>query len=149
MKINLKHVLVLFVVALVIYWGSNVFETGSNAVTEISSDFLGYGPVITGTTESGDVAIELKPARFETGKLMIGVTINTHSVDLDQFDLTQITTLEIDGKKIKPSSAPILQGHHNSGEMVFDVGNELNGFSIQIEGIPKVEKRFFEWSDLK
>lgn len=105
-----------------------------------------YETVATGSLGQGDVAIELTPKSIENGKLIADIAANTHSVDLSKFDLKQITMLEYSGKKIAPSSAPKMSGHHNSGTLVFDVGStEPENFRIVIKGIPNVEERVFEW----
>lgn len=104
-----------------------------------------FKTISSGSTQSGDVLIELTPHTFANGKLNIDFSANTHSVDLSQFDLMQITTLEYDGNVIKPVSAPSLSGHHNSGTLVFDTGKELKTFKIIIKDIPDVEERVFEW----
>src|SRR3989344_4728753 len=78
-----------------------------------------YKTIATGSTDAGDVAIELTPLGIRGGVLSVQFSANTHSVDLSQFDLTKIVTLETNGQKIAPSSAPTLQGHHASGIMEF------------------------------
>ena len=103
---------------------------------------MGFRSVTTGSTGMGDVSVELKPVRTE-GQLELQASINTHSVDLSQFDLTEITTLEYDGKTAKPVSAPTMGGHHVNGKIVFDVAPE--DFRVVIERIPKVDQRVFQW----
>lgn len=110
-----------------------------------SNDKSGYQTVSTGTTGPGDVSMELTPQEINNGQLQVEIAVNTHSVDLNQFDLKEITTLEFDDKLIKPALAPALSGHHDSGTLVFEVDDELNSFIIKIRGIPKVEERVFEW----
>ena len=110
----------------------------------------GFKPAFTGSTEMGDVSIGLTPLDAKGDKLIVDFAANTHSVDLSQFDLKRITTLEYDGKVISPEFAPSLGGHHSKGRLVFDVKGELSkgelsGFTIRIIGIPKVEERVFEW----
>jgi len=73
------------------------------------------------------------------------MSVNTHSVDLSQFDLKEIITLEYNGKIEKPISAFSLQGHHSNGKLLFNVKEELTLFSVIIDGIPKVNKRVFTW----
>lgn len=108
----------------------------------------GVETIATGSTESGDVLIEITPA-IENSKLIALVSFNTHSVDLSKFDLQEITTLEYGGKTIKPSAAPSLSGHHASGEIVFDIDGEdaiSEEFQIRILGIPAEEERIYEWN---
>ncbi len=105
-----------------------------------------FKTVSTGGTGSGDVLIELTPKGMEDGKFEVDILLNTHSVDLSQFDLVKITLLEYEGKLIKPVSAPELSGHHGSGTLAFDTGKEIKNFKIIIKGIPAVEERVFEWN---
>jgi|SRR3989338_6414745 len=101
--------------------------------------------VSTGSTQTGDVLIELTPKYIGSNKLAVDFSANTHSVDLTPFDLMMITALEHNGNVLKPESAPSLSGHHGSGTLVFDTGKELKTFKITIKGIPAVEERVFEW----
>ena len=92
------------------------------------------------------VSIDLALKEFKNGNMYFDIGVNTHSVDLSPFDLASLTVLEFEGSSIKPSSAPKLSGHHNSGTLIFNTGKELKKFKIRIKGIPDIEERFFEWS---
>lgn len=99
----------------------------------------------TGSLDDGDVEIQLTP--FIKGKrLTVKVGMNTHSVNLGDFDLAKITTLEYGGKIINPVEAKKPRGHHSYGSVIFDVEEELNSFKIRISGIPKEQNRVYEWS---
>jgi len=104
-----------------------------------------FKTISTGSLDSGDASVDLTPRGIENGKFAVDISINTHSVDLSQFDLMEITTLEYEGKAIKPVSAPKLSGHHSSGGLIFDTGDEIKNFKITIKGIPAVDERIFEW----
>ncbi len=99
----------------------------------------------TKTSES-TVTVDLTPKKFNNGKLYVDIGVNTHTVDLARYDLKEIVTLEFEDKSIKPTSAPKLSGHHNSGQLIFDVGRELDTFKITINGLPDIQERLFEWS---
>jgi hypothetical protein len=102
----------------------------------------------TGSLEDGDVEIQLTPRLSEGSRLVIKIGMDTHSVNLGQFDLAKITTLEYGGKTINPIKAKSPRGgHHSYGKIIFDVGEELNSFKIIIKGIPKVQERVYEWND--
>lgn len=92
------------------------------------------------------VAIDLTPKEFENGKLYVDISVNTHSIDLTQFDLTKLVKLEYASNSIFPESAPKLSGHHTSGTLIFDTGKELKSFKIIVKGIPDIKERIFEWS---
>lgn len=145
--------LVVVVLGLVIISGcsnSNNAKTNNNNINAINSNNKNALPpafktISTGSTDTGDTLVDLTPKGMENGKFVVDVSINTHSVDLSQFDLMRITDLGYDGKTIKPVSAPELSGHHNSGTLVFDTGKEIKSFKIMIKGIPAVDERVFEW----
>ncbi|MBC8500770.1 MAG: hypothetical protein ISS25_00125 [Nanoarchaeota archaeon] len=123
---------------------NNIGKTDTKKNTEAIEE-SGFKLISSGSTDPGEVSVDLKPHEAKDGKLEVDISVNTHSVDLDQFDLKEITTLEFDGKSINPTSAMVLSGHHNSGTLVFDVGKDIDSFTIKIIGIPKVEERVFEW----
>jgi len=106
----------------------------------------GFKSIDSGSTNPGDVSIELTPLEVSDSELRVKIAVNTHSVDLSGFDLKQITTLEYGRDSVNPSSAPNLGGHHSTGELIFKINKKLEGgFTIKIKGIPKVEERVFGW----
>jgi len=120
--------------------GDNANELENKANTPAA-----YQTKLTGSLQNGDVAIELTPIGMKNGRFEVQITANTHSVDLSQFDLMEITTLAYENKDIKPLSSPKLNGHHSSGTMAFDIKKEISSFRIIINDIPNMEKRVFEW----
>ena len=120
----------------------NFFNSGSVATTGTMP--LDLSKIVTGTTGFGDVEIAITPLTFKEGKLILELSANTHSVDLRSYGLQELTTLEINGKQIKPTMAPPLQGHHASGKLHFDI-EKVESFTIKIVGIPAVGERIFTW----
>lgn len=116
----------------------------TNEVQNIQEPAQNFRSVSTGSTGAGDVSIELTP-RYNDGLLEVDLRANTHSVDLSQFDLQEITTLEYGGRRFTPTAAPSFGGHHVSGTLVFEVGAEQPSFVIRMKGIPAVEERVFAW----
>ena len=114
----------------------------SKPVQEVSGAF--GTPLLTGTTSDGDIAIELTP-RLVNSNVEVSITANTHSVDLSQFDLSQIISLELGSISVKPSSAPQLSGHHSSGNLMFNINKNINALTITVTGIPSIEKRVYSW----
>ena len=104
-----------------------------------------FQTIATGSTQTGDVLIELTLISMPDGKLQFEMAANTHSVDLSQYNLMELTTLEYNGNAIKPVSAPQLSGHHTSGDVIFNAGSDLKNFKVVIKGIPNVDERAFEW----
>lgn len=149
-KVLLVGVLVLIVGVLIFsftgfFSGTQNNPTKNQEIERVDVFSTDFDSKSTGTTSSGDVSIELTPHEVSNGQLEVDIAVNTHSVDLTEFDLIQITTLEFEEKIIKPISGPQLKGHHSSGTMVFNVENSLESFTIKISGIPKVDERVFTW----
>lgn len=138
-------VVLMIVVGLLLYAFSDFLKSQEQEEKKIQQE--GLPEIITGTTESGDVAISLQPREISGGKINFFIEVNTHSVDLSKFDLKELATLEYEGKSINPSSAPALSGHHASGILVFDA--EAKEFRVVVRGIPKVEERVFSWDKSK
>ncbi len=99
----------------------------------------------SGSMNPGDVLVELTPKYVAPGKLIVKFALNTHTVDLNQFNLKEITSLQYGSKKIKPSEANRTRGHHSFGLIVFDLEDSPDKFTITIKGIPKEKKRIFTW----
>ena len=133
---KIKPILMGLIIGVLLIAGIQVFQVNNplnSASIETSSqnskESISTMSVIksTGSTSMGDVEIELKPHEITNGQLKVDISANTHSVELDQFDLKEIVTLEYGGELIKPISAPTLSGHHVSGTLVFDVEFEFDG----------------------
>ncbi len=142
----------LVIILLIFVFSGFTFDTNKTTGKTINSqnsiendDGSNFKLITSGSTSSGEVAVDLKPHKVRNGQLQVDIGVNTHSVSLEGFDLKEITTLEFDGRSIKPISAPLLSGHHNSGTLIFDVGEEIESFTIKIIGIPKIEERVFTW----
>ncbi len=141
----LYGLLVLVVIVLVFSFTGFSPKIRGTATTSDEKAKPGFRSIDSGSTGTGDVSIELTPIGISNNQLKVGISANTHSVSLDQFDLKEITTLEYNEKSIKPTSAPNLGSHHSNGELVFEVEEEISSFTIKIKGIPKVEERIFKW----
>ncbi|PIN87535.1 hypothetical protein COV12_03370 [Candidatus Woesearchaeota archaeon CG10_big_fil_rev_8_21_14_0_10_32_24] len=105
----------------------------------------GYDTISTGTTNPGEVSVALTPKGIIKGSFVVDISANTHSVDLSQYDLSNLITLKYDHKEIYPKSAPTLSGHHAAGTIVFNLNQDIKTFTITIKGIPKIEERVFSW----
>ena len=140
-----------------IFTGNDNTKTYINNRDNINKNSIGkskisegkpYQPISTGSTGPGDVSVELTPFSSENGLLKVNIAVNTHSVDLSQFDLKEITLLEYKDKFYKPVEAPALRGHHSNGILTFNISPENNideSFTIKISGIPNVKERVFSW----
>ncbi|MDP3918643.1 MAG: hypothetical protein Q8Q35_01930 [Nanoarchaeota archaeon] len=132
-------VMILLIIILMIGGGQ-----AQESVIEINTE-EGFKMISTGSTETGDALIELKPKSIVDNIFTVDIAVNTHSVDMSPFDLKEIVTLAYGDKMLNPIEAPSLSGHHISGELLFEVEEELESFSIVIEGIPLEEERTFIW----
>jgi hypothetical protein len=105
----------------------------------------GFERLETGGMGEDDVVIGLKPGKVEGGVLEVRFSADTHTVDLSRYDLKEAVVLEYDGKRIAPSRADGLRGHHTSGRIEFPIAGDPGGFRIIIEGIPAEQKRIYAW----
>ena len=137
MKLKNRYLLLVLLMALLLLTGC---KTKQITTTESQGSKL-----LTKSSQS-TVSIDLTPHKVSQGNLVVDISFNTHSVELSQFDLAQLIILEYNGKVIMPKSVPELQGHHSSGQLVFDVKQDIQNFKIIIKDIPDIEERDFEWS---
>ncbi|MBS3109550.1 hypothetical protein J4227_03415 [Candidatus Woesearchaeota archaeon] len=106
----------------------------------------GLNEIVTGSTDAGGVAIQLRPIGVENGKLRVDFAANTHDVTLSNFYLSDITTLEYNGITLLPESVPVMSGHHVYGQLIFNLDAMPGSFTIKIKGIPLVDERVYQWS---
>ena len=139
--------LLLLALAAIIISGCTSGYNGQKPAKEVAeiAQKAELSTVATGSTQTGDVLIELTLISMPDGKLQFEMAANTHSIDLSQYNLMEMITLEYGGNVIKPISAPQLSGHHTSGNVIFNAGSDLKNFKVVIKGIPNVEERVFEW----
>ncbi len=125
--------------------GFALFNYFSNPIPLPPATFnSNYETITTGTTAEGDIEISLTPT-VEENRIIVSAVLNTHSVDLSQFDLQKSMQLTYDSKKILPSNAFVLSGHHGSGQVLFDGDKYINSFTITINGIPALPTRVYSW----
>jgi hypothetical protein len=105
------------------------------------------GKILGMTKESsGAVTMALTPKKFADGQLFVDMQVTTHTInDLDKYDLTKIVSLEFDGQKIAPASAPKLRGHHSSGQLSFRIQALPKSFAIKIQGLDRPAERVMSW----
>lgn len=112
--------------------------------SESNSSAADYEMKTTGSTDQGDVKVDITPS-FNQGKLLFQTSFDTHDVDLGSYNLEDRVYLEIGGEELRPATVPSLQGHHPSGTIEFNVGEEPERFELIIEGIPAEEERRYKW----
>ena len=100
----------------------------------------------------GSVTIDVEWVKTEDDSLVFNVSMNTHSVDLDQYDLGELAVLRDDaGKEYRPvswDSAP--GGHHRRGTLTFPLPDSLSQeeekyVEIVIRDVADIEERLLKW----
>ena len=122
-----------------------VWDMASASEYQIQDNVKVLDTVTSGDTSTGNVEIALTPKGMVNGKFAVEISANTHSVPLEQYDLKKVMLLTYKGKEYTPVSAPELNGHHISGEVIFDLNEVPGSYRITINGIPNIEERVFEW----
>lgn len=102
-------------------------------------------------------AVQIEITWVDPDEPVFLVTMETHSVDLDGYDLAALATLRTrGGTEVAPSSwdAPP-GGHHRSGTLTFPatdaagnpvLGNGQSPLEIVIRDVAKVPERRFQWA---
>jgi hypothetical protein len=110
---------------------------------------------VTRTSEAGRVTVSLTWSG-DFADLAFLVVMDTHSVNLDQYDLAQLAILRLaDGTERRPTAwnAPA-GGHHREGTLVFASVDETGsptvaagtwGFEVAIRDVAGVPERTFRW----
>lgn len=151
--------------------------TGSLALAAVllTSFVVGCGAVSTDPAASGSTTTDVAPRRdatrtSEQGQVTITVTwqgsssapafvvtMDTHSIDLDRYDLATLATLKTGaGLELQPIAwdAP-KGGHHRGGTLVFPATPADGGVSIDadaltmtlvIRDVAGVPERIFQWT---
>ncbi len=100
----------------------------------------------------GSVTIDVEWIKAEDGLLTFDVSMNTHSVDLDEYDLEELAVLRDDeGNEYHTASwdsAP--GGHHREGTLIFPIPDSLRQrkakyIEIMIRGVAGIEQRVLRW----
>lgn len=109
----------------------------------------------TQTNEGGQVTIKATWNGVSAGPIF-NVVMDTHSVDLDGYDLTQLAVLRVDGREVQPVGwdAP-KGGHHREGTLTFptiDVDENLliapstRTVELVIRDVAGMPERVFRWT---
>ena len=100
----------------------------------------------------GSVTIDVEWIQAEDDSLVFNVAMDTHSVELDQYDLGKLAMLRDDtGNEYRPVSwdaAP--GGHHRSGRLTFPLPDSVSQgkakyVEITIRDVAGIEARVLRW----
>jgi hypothetical protein len=109
----------------------------------------------TQTNEAGQVKVAVT-WQGPASPLAFTIALDTHSVDLDDSDLSQLAVLRTDqGQELRPTSwdAP-KGGHHRAGTLTFSptsadgrpaLGSTTRGLELIIRDLVGVPERSFRW----
>jgi len=113
-------------------------------------------PALAHLSEGGQVSVEVTWLGPAAGPVF-EVAMNTHSVDLDGYDLAKLAVLRTDkGQEVRPSrwDAPA-GGHHRRGTLVFPdkapdggplIGPNTAWIELVIRDVADVPERVFRWT---
>lgn len=123
---------ILAIIILIILLGGGLFASFQlkGSKNNDYSDLFNFNSI----ANEGAVTLTLEPESYSNGKFNVRISVNTHSVELSQFNLKEIISLEYDGRSFKPISAPELSGHHSSGILIFEVDKKPTKYSFKVEG---------------
>ncbi len=104
----------------------------------------------------GNVTIDVEWIEIENlaekGSLTFYVTMNTHSVNLDNYDLRELATLRDDSdNEYQPVSWESASGgHHRKGTLVFSLPDSLRQGSAEyvevvIRSVAGIDERILKW----
>lgn len=108
------------------------------------------------SSEAGNVTVDVTWKGRAAG-LVFTVAMDTHSVDLDSYDLRTLAVLRTDqGTEAQPTSWDAAKGgHHREGTLTFPattadgkplLAPETRSFALTIRGIAGVPERTFRWT---
>lgn len=99
------------------------------------------------SNSEGAVTINVELRDDVKERLAFDVVMDTHSVDLDNYDLKSLAVLRDDqGNEYRPvswESAP--GGHHRSGRLSFPSQSQAQSVELIIRDVANVKQRTFRW----
>lgn len=104
------------------------------------------------SNSGGQVTIEVKWIREGDGLIVFDVAMNTHEVDLDQYDLGKLAVLRDDeGEEYSPVSWEADPGgHHRQGSLSFPLPDSLSQGKVKyvemiIRDVAGIDERVLRW----
>lgn len=103
----------------------------------------------TRTDSGGGVTVKVTPVGLKaSGALRFEVVLDTHSVDLDAYDLKRLVVLrDRAGNVYHPTSVESKgSGHHRSATVIFPTpSNNTKHVELVIQGVAGIKERVFQW----
>lgn len=130
----------LIVALLTLSLGPNVFAVSKKELRRVSDD----GPVAVAATYLNPLG------KSDDNQQSFEVTLDTHSVNLSQYRLEELSTLRVEGGGEMSASGwkkPGGGGHHISGIVTFDIPDPVAGSNIEliVRDVGGVKERVFKW----
>ena len=148
--------LVTLMVVVVTVGCSKGFTSGGEGLpaTAATAAASSAGPTngVTQSSDGGSVTIDVEWLGRDGDRLSFAVTMNTHSVDLDEYDLEELAVLRDDqDNEYRPESwdsAP--GGHHRRGMLAFNTPDSVESgeaavVEMVIRDIAGVGERVLTW----
>lgn len=150
---------IVLALALAACGGSDAVGSAGNTRPQATPDGQAQGLPLQASTqvsEGGQVSVEVTWLGPAAGPVF-EVAMNTHSVDLDGYDLAKLAVLRTDkGQEVRPSrwDAPA-GGHHRRGTLAFPdkapdggplIGPNTAWIELVIRDVAGVPERVFRWT---
>jgi len=126
-------------------------EPGKTPASSLPASGIPASGLVQSNT-GGGVTIEVKWLTERKEALVFDVAMDTHSVDLDQYDLKELALLQdSQGKEYRPTSwESALGGHHRRGILTFAIPDSLSQkttryLKLTIRDVAGVKERVLQW----
>jgi hypothetical protein len=96
-------------------------------------------------SSEGEIAFEITPRPWKSGRLILDVRANTHSGDLAEVKLRDFATVDVGDQVYRPVDATSLAGHHAAGTVTFELPEAPKRFTVKMTGVRNIEELRFEW----
>ncbi|MBI2847585.1 MAG: hypothetical protein HYX83_00255 [Chloroflexi bacterium] len=127
-------------------------KTGDSAATPPATSSIQPASGLVQSNDEAAVTIDMKWSGVQGNSLVFQVSMDTHSVDLDRYDLKKIAVLRDEsGNQFQPASwDSVPGGHHRQGTLAFPVPDSLSlnkakYIEVIIRDVAGVKERVFKW----
>lgn len=143
-----RFAMILVVVAVLLRVALGVWNTWTPQTSTSGSAETATWSGATQTSEAGQVTIKATLQDANDGA-SFEIVMDTHAVDLDSYDLTQLATLRTDqGQTAQPTGwdAP-KGGHHREGTLTFPaIAPDTRTVDLIIRNVADVPERTLTWT---
>jgi hypothetical protein len=134
---------------------NQVKQSQSNQSNSVRTNVEGTESPLTKSNSEGAVAIKTTflPEKSNNNQLVFEVVMNTHSVDLTQYDLSKLASITFDQDSGIPGmfewEPENTDSHHMMGNLIWngDVGENYKNINLNLSNIDNVPARMFTWKN--